>query len=281
MAEIGWNSLYWNNHDQPRVVSRFGDDAPGLLGCLGEGARDRSARHARHAVHLSGRRTRDDELPVPRPAGPQGPRGRELLPQSGRSEAATGLRRWPGWRRSVGTTPARQCNGTPDRTPDSPPVEPWLPVNPNYTWLNAEAQTAAPDTVFAHYQALIRLRHELPILVDGDFAPMMAEDPQIWAYTRTGRNGKLLVIANCGREPRDRRSRRRMDRRRTAARQPVRYRAHVDVRRLWIWPAGMRVSIRLPDDDQLRSESVATSRRRSAPRNRVYIRADPVELIES
>ena len=107
--------------------------------------------------------------------------------------------------------------------------EPWLPVNPNYTWLNAAAQIDAADSVFAHYQALIRLRHELPILVDGDFTPLMAEDPQIWAYTRTTPNGKLLVIANCGRDPRTVEHRPRMDRGRTAARQPARYPGHVDV----------------------------------------------------
>ena len=82
--------------------------------------------------------------------------------------------------------------------------DPWLPVNPNYTWLNAAAQIDATDTVFAHYQALIRLRHELAILVDGDFTPLMADDPQIWAYTRTTPDRKLLVIANCGRESADR-----------------------------------------------------------------------------
>jgi oligo-1,6-glucosidase len=81
-------------------------------------------------------------------------------------------------------------------------ADPWLPVNPNYTWLNAAAQIDAKDTVFAHYRALIRLRHESPILVDGDFTPLMAEDPQIWAYTRATLNTKLLVIANCGRQPR-------------------------------------------------------------------------------
>ena len=80
--------------------------------------------------------------------------------------------------------------------------DPWLPVNPNYTWLNAAAQIDSADSVFAHYQALIRLRHELPVLVDGDFTPLMAEDPQIWAYTRTTPIAKLLVIANCGRDPR-------------------------------------------------------------------------------
>jgi oligo-1,6-glucosidase len=83
-------------------------------------------------------------------------------------------------------------------------ADPWLPANPNYTWLNAAAQIDAPDSVFAHYQALIRLRHESAILVDGDFIPLMAEDPQIWAYTRiiTTPDRKLLVIANCGRRPR-------------------------------------------------------------------------------
>jgi oligo-1,6-glucosidase len=80
--------------------------------------------------------------------------------------------------------------------------EPWLRVNPNHTWLNAAAQIDAADSVFAHYQALIRLRHELPVLVDGDFTPLMAEDPQIWAYTRSTPDRKLLVIANCARNPR-------------------------------------------------------------------------------
>jgi oligo-1,6-glucosidase len=58
------------------------------------------------------------------------------------------------------------------------------------------------DSVLAHYRALIRLRHELPILVDGDFTPLMEDDPQIWAYTRTSPDGRLLIIANCGRDPR-------------------------------------------------------------------------------
>ena len=64
------------------------------------------------------------------------------------------------------------------------------------------SQIDASDSVFAHYHALIRLRHESAILVDGDFTPMMAEHPQIWAYTRTTPDRKLLVIANCGRGPR-------------------------------------------------------------------------------
>jgi oligo-1,6-glucosidase len=56
--------------------------------------------------------------------------------------------------------------------------------------------------VFAHYQSLIRLRHELSIVTAGTFAPLMEEDPQIWAYTRTDPTGQLIVIANCRRQPR-------------------------------------------------------------------------------
>ena len=54
--------------------------------------------------------------------------------------------------------------------------DPWLSVNPNYTWLNAAAQIEAVHSVFAHYQALIRLRHESAVVVDGEFTPLMEED---------------------------------------------------------------------------------------------------------
>lgn len=77
--------------------------------------------------------------------------------------------------------------------------DPWLRVNPNYAWLNAAAQIGVADSVFTHYQTLIRLRHELQILVDGEFTPLMEDDPQLWAYTRTTADRRLLVIANCGR----------------------------------------------------------------------------------
>ena len=107
--------------------------------------------------------------------------------------------------------------------------DPWLPVNPNHTWLNAAAQIDVTNSVFAHYQALIRLRHELPILVDGDFTPLMAEDPQIWAYTRTTPNGRAPRRRQLRTRSPDRRNRPRMDRGRSAARQPARYPCHVDV----------------------------------------------------
>ena len=67
LAETGWNSLYWNNHDQPRVVSRFGDDGEHRV-ALGEDARHRAAPAPRHAVRLPGRGARHDQRAVRRPS---------------------------------------------------------------------------------------------------------------------------------------------------------------------------------------------------------------------
>jgi oligo-1,6-glucosidase len=79
---------------------------------------------------------------------------------------------------------------------------PWLAVNPNHTWLNAAAQVGDESSVFAHYRDLIRLRHEHAIFADGDFAGVLENDPDLWAYTRSTETQRMLVVANCGRTPR-------------------------------------------------------------------------------
>ena len=201
LAETGWNSLYWNNHDQPRVVSRFGDDAP-----------DHWAASAKAlATILHGMRGtpfvyQGEELGMTNYPfrNPQEHKDLEAINyynevvRSGGDEGAA----------LAGLAKISRDNARTPMQWDAGPNagfttgDPWLPVNPNHTWLNAAAQTEARDSVFAHYQALIRLRHELPILVDGDFTPLMDDDPQLWAYTRITPTGRLLVIANCGRDPR-------------------------------------------------------------------------------
>ncbi|WP_123024208.1 alpha-glucosidase [Mycolicibacterium stellerae] len=201
LAETGWNSLYWNNHDQPRVVSRFGDDDPAYWAASAKAL----------ATVLHGMR-----------GTPFVYQGEELgmtnypfrLPQDHKDLEAvnhyTNVLE-TGGDESAALAGLAKISRDNARTPmqwDAGPSagfttgDPWLAVNPNYTWLNAAVQIDATESVFAHYQALIRLRHESPILVDGDFTPLMAEDPQIWAYTRATANGRLLVIANCGRDPR-------------------------------------------------------------------------------
>ena len=79
--------------------------------------------------------------------------------------------------------------------------EPWLPVNPNHTTINAAAAQADPPSVFTHYRALIALRHDHPLVVDGRFELLLPDHEQLWVITRTGadapapRARQLLVAA--------------------------------------------------------------------------------------
>jgi oligo-1,6-glucosidase len=201
LAETGWNSLYWNNHDQPRVVSRFGDDHPDYwaasakaLATVLHGMRGTPFVYQGEELAMTNYPFRDpgDHKDI------EAVNFYQSVLETGGDEVAAlaGLAKIS---RDNARTPM-QWDGSPNAGFTT--GDPWLPVNPNYTWLNAAAQIDTPKTVFAHYQALIRLRHELPLLADGDFTPLMDDDPQIWAYTRSGPHGRLLVIANCGRDRR-------------------------------------------------------------------------------
>jgi oligo-1,6-glucosidase len=73
---------------------------------------------------------------------------------------------------------------------------PWLPVNPNYTEINAAAAVADPDSVFHHYRKLIELRHTEPAVVEGDFTMLLPHDERLYAFTRRLDRTELLVIGN-------------------------------------------------------------------------------------
>ena len=175
----GWNSLYWNNHDQPRVVSRFGDDGPEH--------RVRSAKMLATVLHLH-RGTpyvyQGEELGMTNaPLRPHRrlPRHRVAQPlrRGGRARATTRTRARRRCARWAATTRARRCSGTRASTPASPPASRGSPVNPNYAEINAEAARADPDSVFHHYRRLIELRH-----------------------TRAGRRARRLHDAAAGRRAR-------------------------------------------------------------------------------
>jgi oligo-1,6-glucosidase len=153
LAEVGWNSLYWNNHDQPRVVSRYGDDGPYRVRSatmLGTGA----APAPRDAVRLPGRGTGHDEravhqhrrLPRHRVDQPlQGGGRRRAGPGGGARRAAVHEPRQRPHADAVGRLRERRLHhGTP-----------WLAVNPNHKDINAAAAVADPDSVFHHYRRLI------------------------------------------------------------------------------------------------------------------------------
>jgi oligo-1,6-glucosidase len=73
---------------------------------------------------------------------------------------------------------------------------PWLAINPDHTTVNAAAQVGDPDSVLAHYRRLIALRHEDPVVTDGDFELLLPDHPTIWAFLRRTADAELLVAAN-------------------------------------------------------------------------------------
>jgi len=76
---------------------------------------------------------------------------------------------------------------------------PWLKLNPNFTTVNAKQAVADPNSVFHHYRRLIALRHANPVIVYGHYELLLPEHPEIYAYTRTLDEDRLLVVCNFGR----------------------------------------------------------------------------------
>ncbi|MDH2444916.1 alpha-glucosidase [Amnibacterium sp. CER49] len=202
LAERGWNSLYWDNHDQPRAVSRFGDDDPEVwaasakaLGTILHGMRGTPYVYQGEELGMT-------NFPWRTAAQFQDVESvnhwHDVL--AGGQDQEEAFRALAAVSRDNARTPMQwDGSGTAGFTTGTP----WLPVNPNASWLNAAAQVDDPDSVFAHYAALIRLRHEQPVLAEGDFAALLENDPEIWAYTRSTATQRLLVLANCSRHERE------------------------------------------------------------------------------
>ncbi|GID26237.1 glycoside hydrolase family 13 protein [Paractinoplanes brasiliensis] len=196
LAGVGWNSLYWNNHDQPRAVSRYGDDS--------DAYRVASAKMLGTVLHLhrgtpyiyQGEelgmtnfpfRTIDEFRDIEalgqyaQAVDLEGRSPEEVLTvlrARGRDNARTPMQ-WTAAEHAGFTT------GTP-----------WLAVNPNYPEVNAEAARNDPDSVFHYYRKLIELRHTEPAVVDGDFTMLLPGHEQLYAFTRRLGSTELLVIGN-------------------------------------------------------------------------------------
>jgi oligo-1,6-glucosidase len=194
LAERGWNSLYWNNHDQPRVVSRFGDDGA---------MRVRSAKMLGTVLHLH-RGTpyvyQGEELGMTN--APFGAIGdfRDIESLNHYAEAIAGGQS-PDDVLAAMRLVSRDNARTPMQWDASPHAgfttgTPWLAVNPNHVEVNAEAAMADPDSVFHHYRRLIELRHTEPAVAHGDFTMRMAADERVYAFTRRLGDVELFVLGN-------------------------------------------------------------------------------------
>ncbi|MBX9972080.1 alpha-glucosidase [Cytobacillus firmus] len=194
LDEVGWNSLYFNNHDQPRSVSRFGNE--------GE-HREKSAKMLATLLHMmkgtpyvyqgeeigmtnvrfsSIEEYRDIEtLNFYKDALNDGwteDKALESIYAKGRDNARTPMQ-WDSSEHGGFTA------GTP-----------WIKVNPNYNDINVEKAMKDPDSVFHYYKKLIEIRKKNEIIVYGKYNLMLDHHPEVYAYTRTLGNQILLVLCN-------------------------------------------------------------------------------------
>ena len=196
LQDIAWNSLYWENHDQPRSVSRFGNDSDeyreisakmlatcihmmqgtpyvyqgeelGMTNCpfnTLDNFRDLESINAFHELTEQGKMTEEDMMAA--------------IGYKGRDNARTPMQ-WDDSAYAGFST-----------------ANPWIMVNPNYTKINVKDQINREDSVFKYYQKLIKLRHESELIVYGTYDLILDDDKDIYAYIRTLGDEKLIVYCN-------------------------------------------------------------------------------------
>jgi oligo-1,6-glucosidase len=191
----GWNSLYWNNHDQPRVVSRFGNDgkyriesAKMLAACL-------------HMLQGTPYIYQGEELGMTNVAFESIDEYRDIETLNSYDELVNSH----GWskERMMSAIHARSRDNarTPIQWNDSRNAgftqgTPWIKVNPNFPEINAEKAYNDQNSIFHFYKKLIQLRKEHDIVVYGRFELLFPDDERIFAYTRSLEEEKLLVLCN-------------------------------------------------------------------------------------
>lgn len=197
LAETGWNSLYWNNHDQPRVVSRFG--------CVKtEELRRRSAKMLATLLYLmkgtpfiyQGEELGMTNMPA---KGIQDYRDIQSLNAynayvvKGNMLEEEMMQRLHERSRDNARTPMQWDSSTQAGFSSG---KPWIQVNPNYLYLNAAQQEADPSSVLSFYRKLLKIRKEHRCIAYGGYELMLPEDEQIYAYRRWDENETLLVFCN-------------------------------------------------------------------------------------
>ncbi|PGM94817.1 glycoside hydrolase family 13 protein [Bacillus cereus] len=195
LEQTGWNSLYWNNHDQPRVVSRFGNDgvyhteSAKMLATVLHMMKGTPYIYQGEEIGMTNVRFesideyRDIEtLNMYKEKVIERGEDIDKVMQSiyikGRDNARTPMQ-WDD-REHAGFTTG----------------EPWIAVNPNYKEINVKQAIQDEESIFYYYKKLIELRKNNVIVVYGTYDLILENNPSIFAYVRTYGEEKLLVIAN-------------------------------------------------------------------------------------
>ena len=189
-----WNAVFWCNHDQPRVVSRFGDEgkywkqSAKMLGTVIHCLRGTPYVYQGEEIGM----TNTDFTDISRYRDVESINYYRILQEKGlRPDDAFRIIQIHS--RDNGRTPMQWTDG---QNAGFTTAEPWIGVNANHTDVNAEAELADEDSIFRHYQKLIRLRKDLDVIAYGDFAPVDQKNAQILAYRRSYEGHTLLVVNN-------------------------------------------------------------------------------------
>ena len=194
IGDKGWNSIYLSNHDQPRSVSRYGNDDKYLL----ESAKMlctmnmtlRGTPYVYQGEELGMTNVRFDDISSYQDVESlgmyedYGKKGvsvhdrMELVYYRGRDSARTPMQ-WDS-SENAGFSHAR----------------PWLAVNPNYTWLNAENEMDNPDSIFSFYKNMIAFRRKHPVIIDGSFKEYFEDHDRLFAYMRENDDERLFTMLN-------------------------------------------------------------------------------------
>ena len=191
-----WNTLFWENHDQPRIVSRYNGDGAHRVECAKMLAVSLYFQKGTPYIYQG------QELGMTNPYFTDIADYRDVESLNAYAELTAG----PG---DISKEQMMRCLGRVSRDNARTPMQwdatagagfttgtPWIPLNPNYTEINAAAQISDANSVYSFYRKLIRLRKELPVIVYGTFALLEKESPQLMVYTRTLDGTQLLVVCN-------------------------------------------------------------------------------------
>lgn len=199
LADVGWNSLFWNNHDLPRAVSKYGD--PGRY-------RVESAKMLATVLHFMKGTPyiyQGEEIGMTNVRFDSIDDYRDIETLNlYRERTAAGV---PHDEMMAGIHANGRDNArTPMQWSDAAQAgfssgEPWLPVNPNYREINVAAALADPNSIFHHYRRLIALRKQHAVIVKGDYQALFEAHPQVFAYRRSLGDAQVVVIANFCADP--------------------------------------------------------------------------------
>ncbi|WCF39922.1 alpha,alpha-phosphotrehalase [Enterobacter roggenkampii] len=201
MHNKAWNALFWCNHDQPRIVSRFGDEgehrvlAAKMLGMV------------LHGMQGTPYIYQGEELGMTNPHFSRITDYRDVESLNMFAELRASGRE-PDELLAILASKSRDNGRTPMQWDASHNAgftegEPWIGVCDNYETVNARAALDDADSVFYTYQSLIHLRKTLPVLTWGDYEDLLPEHPSLWCYRRQWQGQTLMVVANLSNTPQE------------------------------------------------------------------------------